>query len=161
LLKQSLRAYYSGIPGYQQMRPFMRYILQSASLSRCVLVSLCLVVFLVGCRQSQQTPQADPESVIISVEAVPQTPVVGEAELQIKLSDQAGQPIAGAKVDVRGDMTHAGMEPVFASADSGTDGIYTVPFEWTMAGDWIVSVTVTQPNQGLITKTFDFSVANP
>ena len=37
-------------------------------------------------------------------------------------------------------------------------GVYRVPFQWTMSGDWIVTVAVILPNGETHKKTFDFTV---
>ena len=63
---------------------------------------------------------------------------------------------------MRGDMTHAGMQPVSGVAEQGTgsNGEYRVPFYWTMGGDWIVTVNVKLVSGETYTKTFDFTVGN-
>ena len=78
----------------------------------------------------------------------------------IQLADIAGKPIEGATVDVRGDMSHAGMQPVMAVA-TGAGGNYSADFEWTMAGDWIVTVTAALPDGRTATRQFDLTVQKP
>jgi len=85
--------------------------------------------------------------------------VMGPFIWDIALADGAGAPITGAAVAVRGDMNHAGMMPVEATAAEIGDGLYRADFEWTMAGDWIVTVTATLPDGRIKTQSFDFSVA--
>jgi hypothetical protein len=56
-------------------------------------------------------------------------------------------------------MDHAGMESVDREVKESTNGVYRVPFEWTMGGGWIVGVTAQLPNNGgEISKTFEFFV---
>ncbi len=55
-------------------------------------------------------------------------------------------------------MSHAGMKPVLANISEGESGVYAVPFEWTMGGDWFVAVTATLPDGRVATKRFDLSV---
>lgn len=55
-------------------------------------------------------------------------------------------------------MSHAGMVPVLAEARETDPGIYHAEFEWTMAGDWIVTVAVDRPGQDLVEQKFDVSV---
>jgi hypothetical protein len=50
------------------------------------------------------------------------------------------------------------MVPVIETVESGTDGVYELPFEWTMAGDWTVEVTVELTNGETATQSFDLSV---
>ncbi|HET9027579.1 MAG TPA: FixH family protein [Trueperaceae bacterium] len=70
------------------------------------------------------------------------SPVVGNVPVLIEVSD-AGTPVSGATVKVTGDMTHAGMQPVTATASETQPGSYRAEsFAFTMAGDWIVTVDV-------------------
>lgn len=85
--------------------------------------------------------------------------VIGPLTWQITLFDSGGNPIEGASVAIRGDMNHAGMVPVESRADFQGDGIYTADFEWTMAGDWIVTVTATLPDGRVKTGVYPFTVA--
>jgi len=85
--------------------------------------------------------------------------VMGSFAWDIVLADDAGAPIEGAAIAVRGDMNHAGMVPVEATAVEVGDGLYRADFEWTMAGDWIVTVTATLPDGRIKTQSFDYSVA--
>lgn len=83
----------------------------------------------------------------------------GPTTLTITLHDGGGAPIDRAALAVRGDMTHAGMVPVLAeSLDDGRAGVYQVPFEWTMKGDWIVTVTITLPDGATAAEQFRFTV---
>jgi hypothetical protein len=51
------------------------------------------------------------------------------------------------------------MTPVFGETQTSQNGEYRIPFEWTMAGDWFVEITVTQANGGdSVTQRFDLSV---
>ena len=120
------------------------------------LFALLLVVFLVGCRQQAQT--TTDTSIQIDLRQEPEAPVVGESTLIVTVRDANDQPINDAAVTVRGDMNHAGMTPVIETAKSGTDGEYSLPFEWTMAGDWIVEVTVELASGDVTSQTFDLQV---
>ena len=62
----------------------------------------------------------------------------------VRLTDPEGAGIDGASVRVEGDMTHAGMVPVLAEAEGVGDGVYRADdMHFTMAGDWIITITVT------------------
>ena len=124
-----------------------------------ILASLIVLSFLLGsCRRSTQQNDEAPD-VNMSLAVEPKVPAVGPATLLITLTDADGNPINGAALEIRGDMSHAGMEPVLASAEAGQTGIYEVPFEWTMAGDWIVTVTATLPDGRTATREFDLTVS--
>ena len=116
---------------------------------------------LAACRQSQQ-PLPTPDDVItIDIQTSPQPAVVGDLTLVIQVFDKKGSPIPDAHVDVRGDMTHAGMEPVLAIAQGSIDNEYRIPFRWTMAGDWVVTVNVVLSSGETFQKTFNFTVTSP
>jgi hypothetical protein len=132
-------------------------------LMNMIRAALCvlLVFSLAACRQSQQATPQNQTAVTIELEVSPEPPATGESTLLITLTDKDGQPIHDAMLAVRGDMTHAGMQPVSAVAEeNAADGLYRVPFQWTMSGDWVVTVTVTLPNGEIHTKTFDMTVSN-
>jgi hypothetical protein len=78
----------------------------------------------------------------------------------IKIDDSANEQIANFPIDVRGDMSHAGMTPVLVTAAKGEAGIYAVPFEWTMAGDWFITITGTLPDGRTLIRTLPVQV-NP
>lgn len=85
--------------------------------------------------------------------------VMGPLTWDIALADDAGAPITGAAVAVRGDMNHAGMMPVEATATEIGNGLYRADFEWTMAGDWIVTATARLADGRVKSTTKEISVA--
>lgn len=113
---------------------------------------------LSGCRQSAQptpTPTADLK---ISME-MPAAPFrVGQSTLLITVRDAQDQPVNDALIEVTGDMTHAGMMPVSGKVESGTEGKYEVPFNWSMGGDWILTVKATLPDGRTASQRFDLTV---
>lgn len=128
----------------------MRYII--------IITFVLLSVIVGGCRRSSsQNESASDINMTLAVE--PTAPVVGSATLRITLTDTNDEPINDASLEIRGDMTHAGMEPVLASVDAGQAGVYEVPFEWTMGGDWIVTVTATLADGRSVTREFDLTVS--
>lgn len=121
--------------------------------------ALLSLLGLVACaRNSQQTAPLAEDGVTMSLEVVPDPVVVGPSELRIHLQDTAGAAIDDAQLSLKGDMSHAGMTPVLASVNGGEDGLYTVPFAWTMGGDWYVTVVATLADGRVITRRFDLSV---
>lgn len=69
---------------------------------------------------------------------------------------EAGEPVTGATVTLRGDMTHAGMAPSISALTEADPGHYaTDAFQFQMAGDWIVTVDVTTAD-GRKTSTESF-----
>ncbi len=118
-------------------------------------ILIVTVLVLVGCRESQQTEDSGDADVTIDVAFEPDPPTTGESTLLITLTDADGDAINDASVAVRGDMNHAGMVPVNAEAGNASDGVYSIPFEWTMGGDWILTVTATLADDTVITEEVD------
>lgn len=119
---------------------------------RFIALGLLLSLLLFGCRQSNiQTSDHD---IDIQLQLDSDVTQVGETTLRIQVQAADGSPVDDATVQVRGDMSHAGMVPVIREVRGGTNGEYEVPFEWTMAGDWFIEVTVTLPDGEPITERF-------
>jgi hypothetical protein len=126
---------------------------------KLALVSLCLGVALLlsGCRQSQQSPTPAAAAIQIMLDTSPVF-TEGKADLLVIVLDANNAPINDAKIEVVGDMTHAGMAPSFGNAAQGSDGKYRVPFEWTMGGEWIVTVNVTLSDGQVVSQKFNVNV---
>ena len=121
------------------------------------LLLLILLIPLAACvRQSQQPAAGDVE---MTLAVRPDPPAVGDATLEITLTDGEGNPIEDARLNVKGDMSHAGMEPVLAEVEGGAGGVYQVPFSWTMGGDWFVTVEAVLADGTTISRRFDLAVA--
>lgn len=121
--------------------------------------ALVAVLFLAAaCRQAEpQTASSADVSITMAVE--PQPAAVGTSTLTGTVTGANGAAVGNVKVAARGDMSHAGMVPVTGEAETGADGSYTIPFEWTMAGDWFVDITVTLPDGQTVQERFDVSVS--
>jgi hypothetical protein len=124
------------------------------------LVLLAMALFLLlgsGC--GRESRKASASNAQISLTAIPFPAAVGESRLVIRVTDFADTPVSDAALSIKGDMTHAGMVPVIAEVRGGDeDGYYNVPFEWTMAGDWIVTVEATLSDGTHAKERFDLSV---
>ncbi len=95
---------------------------------------------LSGCRPQ---PETAPE-IALTLTAAPHPPVVGPVALSLTLTDGTnGRPVSGAAVRLEVNMSHPGMQPVFATAREVEPGRYEAPLELTMGGDWIVLVDAT------------------
>ena len=131
---------------------------------RILALSISLFVLLLGlasCQRASRQSEADQApDVRVTLAVEPDPPAVGKARITITLTDAAGQPIEGATVKLRGDMTHAGMQPVLAAAGSGAEGVYPADFEWTMSGDWVVTVTAALSDGRTAMRGFDLTVSN-
>ncbi len=123
-----------------------------------ILALVILMVLAAGCGPAaQETPVATDVQIDLTVEPAP--PAAGDATLIITLTESDGTPIDGATVRVHGDMDHEGMTPVDGETDASTNGVYRVPFQWTMGGGWILEVTAVLPDdRGVATETFNLFV---
>jgi hypothetical protein len=122
-----------------------------------LLLAVLLSLSLVGC--SRVSRQADPApDVDIALAINPDPPGVGPTQLTVSVTGADGTPIDGARLSIKGDMTHAGMQPVLASTDGGVGGQYQTRFEWTMGGDWIVTVTAHLPDGRTTARQFSYTV---
>ena len=121
-------------------------------LLRCALFLLALT--FAGCRRAGGTGG----DLQIDLKVRPDPPVVGDATMVVTLTDAAGAPVEDASLQLKGDMSHPGMQPVLAEASAGPGGVYELPFRWTMGGDWFVTVDVTLPDGATASQRFDFTV---
>ncbi len=85
----------------------------------------------------------------------------GTVGVQLRAADQA--PINDATVEIEGNMNHAGMVPVLTEAvrdsdDGARDGVYHVPFEFSMLGDWIITVEATLADGSRVTQDIQAAV---
>ncbi|HZT57902.1 MAG TPA: FixH family protein [Pyrinomonadaceae bacterium] len=119
--------------GRQDRRGAAR-VIPTAGFRRAALSFACAAALLAGACQRSAEPAS---SVVVSYDISPQPPRVGPATISISLSD-AAKPVSGARVTLEGDMTHAGMSPVFAEAKEVEPGRYSAPLDFTMGGDWVV-----------------------
>ena len=110
------------------------------ALIRAVAVA-SLLVALPGCG----TRSTSDSGLSIDCTVAPDPPPVGHATVTVTLVVRANAPVSGATVGVEGNMSHAGMEPVFAEAHEVAPGRYATPFAFTMAGDWVLTVDASSP----------------
>ena len=105
-----------------------------------------------GCREpAKATPD-----VLVEHELSPRPPRVGPAVFDLKIMDAvSSKPFRGARVRLEGNMTHAGMSPVFAEASEAEPGNYRATLEFTMAGDWVIIVHVALPDGRKVERQFD------
>ena len=116
------------------------------------LVALCVWLAIVqGCRH-QNEPAPD---LTLTHEVSPQPPRTGQVTITLRLADTSGTPVTGARVKLEGNMSHAGMAPVFADAKEIEPGRYESNMELAMAGDWHVSVSMVLPDRRQVEREFE------
>lgn len=117
------------------------------------LVLMLILLLAAGCRQ-QQVSVSD-----LALDMTASDLLVGQTTLLVTVRDQAGNPVADpGRLQVRGDMNHAGMVPVLAEADSATDGVFSLPFVWTMGGSWTVEANLQVASGEIASATFPFEI---
>jgi len=109
--------------------------MRNAKPTTCHLV-LLLLVMLLGCSRGMQ----DLPDVGLDLVIEPDPPQLGPATVTVILTGTDGQPIRGAQMEIEGNMSHAGMMPVLASARETEPGRYQAELEFTMVGDWFMLV---------------------
>ena len=82
----------------------------------------------------------------VELRVEPQPARQGPSTVTVGLTGTDGRPLTGASVRLEGNMSHAGMVPVFAEAKETEPGRYRAPLEFTMGGDWFIIVTATWPD---------------
>lgn len=132
-------------------------IIRLSSSRAWILLLLACLALLTGCGRVSRQAGGGAAEIELLGPLVP--PPVGAGQLLLRITDEAGRAVDDALLDIRGDMTHAGMTPFFASANRGEDGRYLVPVEWSMAGDWIVTAEVTLSDGSRVSRQFELSVS--
>ena len=120
---------------------------------------MCLLCLLLAgftsCRNQS------PSGFTVTAEITPQPPRVGEATIILRVTGASGKPVTGTRVALEGNMSHAGMAPVFADAAELEPGRYRANMELTMAGDWIILVHVTLPDGEKVERQFEVKGVAP
>ena len=127
-----------------------------ARIPKYILLLGLLAVLLGGCRATP--PETLTDDLDITVQLDPDPPQIGDAVLLVTISNAQGEPIDDARINVRGDMNHAGMRPVLREVENGQDGVYRIPFEWTMGGDWLLDVEVTLADGVIARRRLNYTV---
>lgn len=122
--------------------------------SRRFEVCACALVLLAAACHKAHEPA--PVFTIVH-QITPQPARVGPAVILLKVTEASGKALTGAHITLEGNMSHAGMAPVFAKAEESEPGRYQAPFEFSMAGDWIVLVHVTLADGQKVEQQFQIS----
>jgi len=107
------------------------------------LLAFVAALFLTLVVTACNNPTESSAVVTIEHEITPQPVRVGQATLTLRLVNASRQPVTGASVTLEGNMSHAGMSPVFASARETEPGRYQAIVDLSMAGDWIILTHIT------------------
>ncbi|HXC72140.1 MAG TPA: FixH family protein [Pyrinomonadaceae bacterium] len=117
---------------------------------RSSLVVLCVWLALAqGCRNQATS------DLTLTHEVSPNPPRVGPVTIKLRLTDTAGRQVAGARIMLEANMSHAGMVPVFADVREEEPGRYQSTMDLSMAGDWFILVHVTLPDGRKLDRQFE------
>jgi hypothetical protein len=94
-------------------------------------------------------------------EVSPQPPRVGRVVITLRLISASRKPVIGARVRLEGNMSHAGMSPVFADTLEVAPGDYRANVELSMAGDWIILAHLTLRDGAKLERQFDIKGVAP
>lgn len=125
-----------------------------------VVLSLLMLAFSLGaCNRADDSAAA--AGLLVTLR--PAAEGAQDEHLTVKIVDEDGEPVADVTVSLEGNMTHAGMVPVFTEsvwdgADGAEDGLYQVPFQFTMLGDWILTVKIVQRDGELLSEDIEVTV---
>lgn len=120
---------------------------------------LALGLFLLGsgCNRTDPTP-----AITVELQTTPQPPRVGRVSLALHVTGAATRPVSGAQIELEGDMTHAGMEPIFGHAKELQPGRYQSQMEFTMPGDWVMLLHIKLASGQQVEKQVELrGVRNP
>jgi len=106
-------------------------------------------------------PVEAPPFVAIEHEISPQPARVGPATVTLKLADATGRSLTGAHVAIEADMSHAGMNALFAEAKETEPGRYQAHVQFQMAGDWVILLHVTLPSGERLERQIDVKGVRP
>ena len=116
-----------------------------------VAAPLFLAFVVAACNNPTETTSV----VTIEHEITPQPVAVGPATLTLTLADASRQPVTGASITLEGNMSHAGMSPVFAEARETDPGRYQSSLDLTMAGDWTILIQITLADGQTLERQLD------
>jgi len=124
---------------------------------RCLnsLIALCLCLALLQTFVQACAPRSETPDLTVTPEVSPQPPRVGQVTITLRVTDASGKPVSGAHLALEGDMSHAGMAPVFANAKEIEPGRYQTIVELSMAGDWSVLVHLTLADGRKLDRQFE------
>ena len=120
------------------------------------IIGLCLLcLFAAGCSNQSKT------SLTVAAQVTPRPARVGQATVTLLVTDATGALINGIRIKLEGNMSHAGMTPVFADATEFEPGRYRANIKLPMAGDWIVLVHLTLADGTKVERQFDIKGVAP
>jgi hypothetical protein len=123
-----------------------------------VALACAALLLAAGCRRPSE---ARPD-ILVRTTIAPQPVRVGEATVTVQVADAQQKPVAGAQIQVEGDMAHPGMAPNFNEARETAPGTYSARVDFNMGGDWVVLLHIRLADGSKLERQFDVrGVAGP
>lgn len=116
---------------------------------------LIVALALAGCAAGTPAPTT---RYSVELTSDPTPPRSGQAStLRARVTDEAGAPVAGAKVAMQREHLEAAHDRPTSDATEGEPGLYTARANFSMSGKWKVTVTADGP-QGRAQRDFEIQV---
>ena len=104
-------------------------------------LSIGLTLLLTACSGTGSAAPAQ-ATVAVTMNVLPDPPVIGDVLLYFNVVDAQNQPVTGAEVIVMADHTEmSGMTMQGNATDQGK-GIYAITTNFSMAGQWKITVQI-------------------
>jgi hypothetical protein len=101
------------------------------------------------------------ERVDVDVNLTPQELPGGAMTLAtVTLRDSARRPVRGARLEIKGFMSHPGMAPLVVTVTEKGEGVYVTYLRFSMAGDWNLLITGELPDGQRITSSLKCEVSS-
>jgi hypothetical protein len=125
-------------------------------LRKLLLFALAMAVST-GCSRRPDLSQ----TVTIEHEISPEPSRVGPVVITFRLANSVAKAVTGAHITLEGDMSHAGMAPVFGEAREIAPGRYQASLPLGMPGDWVILLHVTMPGGQKLEHQIDVKGVRP
>jgi hypothetical protein len=123
---------------------------------------LCAIAIILACNLTAcRKPVPSTPAITMEHEIAPSPPRVGPARITLNMVDAQAQAVTGARIRIEGNMSHAGMGPVFSDAKELLPGRYESDLEFSMAGDWVILVHSTLSNGQKFERQFEVKGVRP
>ncbi len=116
------------------------------TLRKCFTTILILSVLLSACSDVSTPQKLSVETISITLNTDPKTPVVGNNGIILDIQDTNGQPLTGAKVEISADHTDMSGMIMNGLATEQEKGKYAITADFSMSGTWKITVTVQKDN---------------
>ncbi|PKN98451.1 MAG: hypothetical protein CVU42_12120 [Chloroflexi bacterium HGW-Chloroflexi-4] len=112
------------------------------TLRKCFTMILIVSVLITACSNVTTGQNPPAQTVSITLNTDPITPVVGSNIVIVDIQNNNGQPLSGAKVDVSADHKDMSGMSMTGLATEQSSGRYSITADFSMSGKWNINVVV-------------------